>query len=184
MINITEEQFLKDVKKVVSKRVHKIRNSYGVYDAYKYYRKNKPKDKKYIITESQYFKIIRTVNNILKEEFLEGKDIVFPNRMGKLQLYKNKTKVYKENGKIKTTYPIDWDKTLKLWYEDGDSYKNKLLVRNPVDEVFKVVYNKNTANYNNKSFFSFKINRDIKVKLKQKIKEGQMEAFIKYNNYE
>jgi hypothetical protein len=44
--------FIDDIKKIKEKRNHKIKNSYGVYDAYKYYRKNKPKDKKYILKDS------------------------------------------------------------------------------------------------------------------------------------
>ena len=45
------------------------------------------------------------------------------------------------------------------------------------NEIFKVVYNKSKANYNNKSFYEFVINRDLKKRLKQKIKEGLIDAF-------
>lgn len=176
---MTEAEFINDIKKVNSKRKHKIKNSFGVYDAYKYYRKNKPKDRKYIITESQYFSIIRTINNKLKDLLTANHDIVFPERLGKLQIIKKTPVVYKENNNIKNTYPIDWNTTLKLWYEDKESYVNKKIVKTVTQNVYKVIYNKSQANYNNKSFFDFKLNRDIKVKLKHNIQEGIIkDAFI------
>ena len=54
-------EFKRRAKRVEGPRVHKITGSLGVYDSYKYYRKIKPKDKKYILTESQYFSIIRQI---------------------------------------------------------------------------------------------------------------------------
>ena len=60
-----EKEFISNIKNVTGNRKHKINNSYGVYDAYKYYRKNKPKDSKYILSESEYFNIIRSVNKQL-----------------------------------------------------------------------------------------------------------------------
>ena len=37
---ITYEEFRRNVLKIDGQRNHKVKNSYGVYDAYKYYRKN------------------------------------------------------------------------------------------------------------------------------------------------
>ena len=42
------QDFINKAKKVSGPRKHKVRNSLGVYDAYKFYRKNKPKEKKFI----------------------------------------------------------------------------------------------------------------------------------------
>ena len=39
--NLELEDFLKEIKKVNQSRVHKVNNSLGVYDAYKWIRKNK-----------------------------------------------------------------------------------------------------------------------------------------------
>lgn len=172
-----EESFIKNIKKVSGTRVYKINNSYGVYDYYKYYRKNKPKDKKYVLTESQYFKIIRLINTYLIKSFIDGKDIIFPCRMGRLELRKLKPTIKMEGSKVKTNLPIDWNKTLKLWYEDPDCFKNKTLVRIPETEVFKIHYNKSDANFNNKSFYQFIANREFKLTLKKNIKEGNIDAF-------
>ena len=178
------EEFKRKIKKVNSPRHYKITNSYGVYDGYKYYRKNKPKDKKYILTESQYFAIIRQVNQLLVEEFLKGNDIKLPERMGTLELRKfNGYVKTDEEGKLHTNYPINWESTLKLWHEDKESFKNKTLIRNHEKEIFKVFYNKLRADYNNKTFYDFSVNRDIKIRLKQKIKDKRIDAF-KLNRYD
>lgn len=52
-----------------------------------------------------------------------------------------------------------------------------MLVKVGKKEVFKVFYNKGKANYNNKSFYEFEVNRDLKRRLKQRIKEGLIDAF-------
>jgi hypothetical protein len=172
-----EQEFLNSVKKIKSPRKHKATNSYGVYDAYKYYRKNKPKDKQYILTESQYFTIIRKINNLLIESLLEGNDIILPSRLGKIELRKYKAKVIWDGKQVKTNLPIDWDKTLKLWYEDIESYKNKVLIKMEEKNLYKLCYNKRSAEYINKSFYQFNFNREFKIKLKNKIKEGSIDAF-------
>lgn len=46
------KQFRRERLKLNEPREHKVKGSLGVYDAYKWYRKHKPKDKKYILTES------------------------------------------------------------------------------------------------------------------------------------
>ena len=45
-------------------------------------------------------------------------------------------------------------------------------------EVFKVFYNKRTANYENKSFMQFEVNRDLKRRLKQRIKDKLVDGFL------
>lgn len=44
-------------------------------------------------------------------------------------------------------------------------------------EIFKVYYNRSKANYANKSFFAFDVNRELKKKLKYNIKEGRIDAY-------
>lgn len=175
------ENYRERILKVKDHRHHKIKNSYGVYDAYKYYRKNKPKDSKYIISESQYFAIIRNINNLLAEDLMSNKDIKLPARLGTLEIRKYNPNVSWKDGKLKIGMPIDWDQTLKLWYTDKEAYDNKTLVRHNVKEVFRIYYNKIDANYLNKSFYHFTLNREIKRKLKDKIKGKLIDAFILNN---
>ena len=172
----------KDFKSVIqglqNTRTHKITNSLGVYDAYKYIRKNKWFDIGRPLTEHEFYQIIRKVNNYLAEELVNGNDITFPNRMGILELRKrNSLPVIDKNGSLKVTYAIDWDSTLKLWYDDEEAFNSKTLVKLPERNIFRVKYNKDSANYENKSFIEFQINRDIKTRLKQKIKNNEIDAF-------
>lgn len=171
------DDFRKKVLKLDKPRQHKVNNSLGVYDAYKWIRKNKWLDIGRPITEHEFYTIIRQVNNLLAENFLKGRDIVLPHRLGTIELRKYETKMSFNNGKLHTNLPIDWDRTLKLWAEDKEAYKEKMLVKVEEKEIFKVFYNKGKANYNNKSFYEFEVNRDLKRRLKQRIKDGLIDAF-------
>ena len=98
--------------------------------------------------------------------------------MGSLEIRKRPTRVAIVDGKLVTNLPIDWDATLKLWYEDEEAFNNKTLVRIENEEVFKVYYNKKEANYNNKSFYEFKPNRDIQRSLTKHIRAGNLDAYL------
>lgn len=183
MENINKEdtklaEFLNSIKKVSNSRTHKVRKSYGVYDAYKYIRKNKWFNIERPLTEHEFYNIIRKVNMYLADSIIQGNDITLPDRMGRLEIRKYKSTIKVIDGKIKTNLPVDWDRTLKLWYEDEEAYKNKTLIKVEENEIFKIHYNKYLANYNNKSFYEFNINREIKRKLKQNIKNGNIDAFL------
>lgn len=171
------QEYRKEVLKVDKPRKTSISNSWGVYDAFKYYRKNKPKDKKYVLSESQYFAIVRRTNLLLAEELFNQNDIVFPYSMGRLEVRKTIPRVYIDNGKIKSTYPIDWDGTIRLWYEDQESRKKKTLLKKKEKAVFRIVYNKSKAIYTNKNYFEFIVNRTIKRSLKDTILQGDFDAF-------
>ena len=171
------DDFRKEVLKVNKSRVHKVNNSLGTYDAYKWLRKNKWLDVG-PISEHYYYTIIRTVNKTLIKDFLQSGTIRLPERMGEIVLRKYPAKITLQNGKVKTNLPIDWDATLKLWSEDKESYEKKTLIRIEEREIFKVLYDKSNALYNNKSFYSFELNRDVKVALKKQLKNGLLDAFM------
>lgn len=171
-------KFKSSILHLQDKRIHKVTNSLGVYDAYKYIRKNKWFDIGRALTEHEFYQIIRKINNLLANELCNGEDVVFPNRMGQLELRKrNSIPSLDSKGKLKVTYAIDWDTTLKLWYEDKEAFNNKTLVKIPEKSIFRVRYNKDKANYNNKSFMEFQVTRDIKTRLKHNIKNNKIDAF-------
>ena len=170
-------RFRSSILNLKDNRVHKITNSLGVYDAYKYIRKNKWFNIGRPVTEHEFYSIVRRVNDYLAESLLLGHDVSLPCRMGRLELRKYDAKITLDGNKIKSNLPIDWDRTLKLWYEDEESYKNKTLVKVEEKEIFKVYYNKQLANYNNQVFYEFNVNRELKKRLKQRIKEGKIDAF-------
>ena len=118
MIN-SYKDFKSAIQGLQNTRTHKVTNSLGSYDAYKYIRKNKWFNIGRPLTEHEFYQIIRRINNYLAEELINGNDVIFPNRMGKLELRKrNALPIIDKNGNLKVTYAIDWDNTLKLWYED------------------------------------------------------------------
>lgn len=171
------EEFRKKVLKVSESRVYRVNNSYGVYDAYKYIRKNKWFDIGQPVTEHQFYSIIRRMNNLLADTLIHGHDIELPCRMGTMEVRKYDARVSIEDGKVKTNLPIDWDRTLKLWSEDEEAYKERTLIKMEEKEIFKVYYNRIDADYNNKSLYEFVVNRDLKRRLKQRIKSGNFDAF-------
>lgn len=170
------EEFRKEILKIDKPRNHKVKGSYGVYDAYKYIRKNKwfgleP------FTENQFYTIIRSINKELADYLTSGGTIKLPYGMGKIMLIKVSAKAKFKEGKLVNTKPIDWDKTLKLWYEDEECRNSKILVRTDIKSKFKIIYDKSKARYKNKTLYSFLPNRDLKIKLKEKIQEGIVDAF-------
>ena len=171
------DEFRRKILTLNKSRTHNVRNSLGTYDAYKWIRKNKWLDIGRSVTEHEFYTIIRQINNLLAENILSGGDIVLPHRLGTIELRKYDTRISICNGKVVTNLPIDWDRTLKLWSEDEEAYKERTLIKMEEKEVFKVFYNKRTANYENKSFMQFEINRDLKRRLKQRIKNKAVDAF-------
>lgn len=169
--------FRRKVLKLNEPRTHEVRNSLGTYDAYKFIRKNKWLDIGRPVTEHEFYTIIRQVNNLLADNLVNGEDIVLPQRMGTIELRKYDSSITFKDGKLVTNLPIDWDRTLKLWSEDEEAYKERTLIKMEEQEIFKVFYNKSRANYENKSFMQFEVNRDLKRRLKQKIKSKAIDAF-------
>lgn len=171
------DDFRRPILKVDGPRKHKVNNSNGVYQAYKYIRKNKWFDIGRPLTEHEFYTIVRQVNNYLADELLHGHDITLPHRLGRIELRKYDARITINDGVLKTNLPVDWDRTLKLWSEDEEAYKERTLVKMEEKEIFKVFYNRRNANYENKSFYEFEVNRDLKRRLKQKIKSGAIDAF-------
>lgn len=176
-MNESYTQFRNRIKKVSSSRVHKVTNSIGVYDSYKWIRKNKWYNIPRPLKEGEFYKIVRSINLYLAEQLAQGKEIKLPHRLGILEIRKKPSRVAIVDGKLVTNLPIDWDATLKLWYKDQESYNNHTIVRIENEDIFKVYYNKATADYTNKSFYEFKPNREIKHKLTQQARLGKLDAF-------
>lgn len=171
------DDFRKQVLKVNEPRTHRIRNSVGIYSAYKWIRKNKWLDIGQPISEHDFYTIVRHVNDYLAECLSNGQDIILPHKLGRLEIRKFGARIEMKGNTVRTNLPVDWDKTLKLWFEDEEAYKERTLIKMEEKEVFKVFYNKARANYENKSFYSFWVNRDLKRRLKHNIKNGRIDAF-------
>lgn len=149
------------------KKEYNIRNSWGVYDFYKYYRKTKPKDPKFIISDVQYYAIFRRVNELLVDSLVRTGELEFPYKMGKLIVFKKTLKSWiAPNGVRYTSRKVNWDKTLELWYNDEEAYRNKTLLYFENDERLTIRYNKTRAEFKNKYYYEFKPSRDIDRRVK------------------
>lgn len=153
-----------------------IRNSWGVYDAFKYIRKNKWFNIGRPLKENEFYGIIRTVNNMLAHEIGEGRTVKFPYQMGCLEIRKYNRGPFFKDGVLRVSYPVNWYETIKLWYEDSEARKNKTLLRNESKLVYTVRYNKFSADFENKIFYGFVVNRNIKKALKKNIEKGLIET--------
>lgn len=173
-MNYTE--FVDKIVKRRSKKNFKVTNSWGVYDSYKAIRKHKWYDIGRPLTEHEFYKIIREVNNLLAEELAIGKEVIFPCRMGKLEIRKRPVGVSLVRGELKNTYPIAWENTIRLWFEDEEAKNKKTLVRKEVKDVYYVKYNKFRANYENQSFYEFKLNRFVKLALNKNVNKGKIDT--------
>lgn len=171
---MTREELLK----LNEPRVHKVNKSLGVYDCYKWLRKRKWIDIGERLTEHEFYSIIREVNNMLAHRLSMGGDVKLPHRMGTIELRKINAYINLKDDGLHTNLPIDWDRTLKLWCEDEEAYKSRTLLKMEEKEIFKIYYNKNKADYTNKSFYQFNANRELKKALKRNIKEGRVDAFL------
>ena len=139
------EEFKNSIKKVSSNRTHRVNNSVGVYSVYKNIRKNHWYNIGRPLTEKEFYSIIRTFNKHIAEELSKGNDFTLPYKMGTLEIRKYSPNITIKDGKLNTPLPIDWDKTLKLWYEDKESYDKKTLCSSDVKEIFSIIYNKSKA---------------------------------------
>jgi hypothetical protein len=170
------KEFRNKLLKTEVPRKAKVSNSWGVYDAYKAIRKHKWYDIGRPLKEKEFYSIIRGINDLLAEEIAEGKEVVFPGRMGKLELRKVERGVSIVGGKLKNTYHINWAKTIKLWFEDKEAMANKTLIRDETDYMYFVKYTKYDAAYENQCFYEFVLNRFVKIALKKNIQEGKIDT--------
>lgn len=162
--------------KAVGKKNFKVSNSCTLRTIYRALYKDNiiPRE----MTEHQFSSIIKEMHKCYIHHFLRGSDIVFPLNMGRIELKKYHTGVKFEDGKLKTNYPIDWKRTLQWWYEDDNARTQKKLLRKEARTVFRIMYNKARAKYNNKSFYRFTPARSFKKVLREKINNNEIDAFL------
>lgn len=164
---------INEFKKVSSSRKHSITGSFGVKDAFIYYKHNRPKGKEYIVKDSIYRHIIREVNKELTDQLLLLGELKFPLDIGSLKVYKTELKPTIKNGKLYYKAPIDWNKTLQLWATDNSSRISKTLVKVNPGSLYSIKYKNKYCKFKNKEYFSLKISRTLKNKLKNKIRSKE-----------
>ena len=150
-------------------RKFKITNSVGVYDMYKTIRKNGWYNIGRPLKEHEFYTIVRSVNKLLAENFINGEPVVFPACMGRLELRKYPRGVSFVDGRLRNTYPIDWGNTRKLWAMDEEARKENILLRFEIPMVYHTRYCKEHANYRNKVFYQFRLLKKLRSRLKDNI---------------
>ena len=85
---MTYKEFKFAIQNLNNSRKHKVTNSVGVYSIYKIIRKNKWFNIGRTLKEHEFYSIIRSINNYLADNLVNGDDIVFPYGMGRLELRK------------------------------------------------------------------------------------------------
>lgn len=144
-----------------SPAVHKITGSVGVYDAYRWLRKNKWFGVTKTVTTKEFLAIVRQVNNLLAEDLIEGNKITFAAGVGSLELReRTKTPYVDRNGKVQYNKNVDWGSTFKLWYNDKEAYENKTLLYYDQGFYINIFYNRGN-NYTNHSYVNFAPNQYI-----------------------
>ena len=93
-----QSEFRAQILRLNDSRSHKVSGSLGVYDAYKWIRKNKWLNIGSPISEHDFYSIIRRINNCLADELIKGTDINLPHRLGRLEVRKNAAKYTIKDG--------------------------------------------------------------------------------------
>lgn len=172
------EDFRKEVQKVHASRKSTITNSVGVRQAFLFLQKRKWKDVGKPIKEQQFQHIIRSVNEKLGQLLIENKQLTLPQGMGALEVRLLNNRPRYRDGKLVLPQMINWDATLKLWYEDPEAMKDKVLIRDTMDLAVKVYYNKAGTVFVNKGYYEFLLNRNLRRLLSSMYREGLLDTFI------
>ena len=176
----TFEDYLKEVQNVHGSRKHKISGSQNTIDGLRYYRKIRPKEKEFVLSDKEYLSIIREMNNLVVDYLIENKSIRLPAGFGKLEVVKYETKSWiDEDGRFMSTKKIDMNSTLKLWYEDEESRLNKTLVRYDDEFIFRLNYPQRGRMYKYNGYYSMRFNRNLQQKLKLAIQAGNYDTYLK-----
>jgi len=171
-------EFLKDIKKVNGQRVHKIRNSYGLPDYYKYFYSKYGKHLSKKIKYTEYSNFIKCVIGKFIEELFSSGTIAFPSGLGLLDIKATECGAkLDEKGNLVVTKLVDWDATLKLWYQDEESRKNKSVVKIDSNLIYRIRYLKQNTKVTNKKYICFRPNRVLKQRMSKLAKTGMVNYF-------
>lgn len=168
---------------MINRSSKKIPAHYGMNDYYNFFKEMYKSD----ISKKKYNKIISEYNEAMGKLLIEELTHTLPNRMGKLEILKDKRKVYEnKEGKIINNKPIDWKATNNLWNNNQAAKDKKILIRHENKHtngyVFRIYYNKSTANYKNKTVYSFSPIRTLKRSITKRIADyskKKYDTFIK-----
>lgn len=125
------------------------------------------------VNKSQFGKIVKEINKFYASQIASGITVRLPARIGKVQVYYNKTKTYvNEDGSVWTSRKINWYATSKLYKEDPEAKAKHLRVRNEPEIYYDIDLNIKSRRFNNMQFFRFRPSRGLKRKMYECIDNG------------
>ena len=160
---MTYEEYRDEIKKVKEPRNRKIKNSYYYLDAWKYYVRTTPGQ--HHIPYNLCCKAIRRINQYMMNTIAEEGSVKLPYGLGELTAIIATNAPRMKDGKLKIPNKIDWDATLKLWYEDKEAEKNKTFVRKRNSKRLMLCYVKKRRGAKNTMFYNFRFNREYVNKI-------------------
>lgn len=84
--------------------------------------------------------IIKGINELVMEFVYKGGEFEFPAKVGSISIVGIKHTPFYLDGKLIPAKPVDWGATRKLWAEDEDAKKKKMLVRFTSDYFYRFLY--------------------------------------------
>lgn len=171
---MTDEEFIYKTLKRNEKRKSVITNSYNTQDFYLYYRKELNKLGKTPLDNSTFRKIIKEMHLEIRERLADGEIIELPYGAGEFVVTSYEPKAYLKDNKLKSNYRIDWNNTLKLWNNDEEAKKNKILLRILDKNIFSVRFFRNHCNYKNAEYIKFRTGRRFKLFLRDRVKSDNI----------
>lgn len=169
-------EFMVNIKNANRPRNHIIKNSYDTKDFYRNYIKGLDRKSELFITERKYGEVIKATNDIIQERLLDGRQVVFPYGLGSLQIESHENTIKIVDGEIHTSYMIDWNETIKLWFSDDECMKNKTLVRSDYPLRYVVQYRRPNVPIKNKQCLCFSPCRNLTGKINTKMKEEGLDV--------
>ena len=173
------KDFKNNIVKANTHKVFTVTNSYGIRQAWRYLVKDKKIDQS-TISEHKFNEVIKEMHKAFVEYILKGHDIKLPHGMGTLEIRKTVHSPRYKGNKLINPYPIDWNNTLKLWYQDKEAFENKILIRLENKTVFRILYNKKNAQYKNQVYYKFTPARSFKLLLKKQALDNNIDSPLIY----
>lgn len=124
-------------------------------------------------------KVTLALAAVMADDVLDGRIVTLPRRMGSISL-RRKPRVVKigDDGKPKVNTPVDWGATVRLWSEDDDARRRKVIVHHDSKNVYSIMYTKNGAAFLYDNRVSFKPVRALKLRLKERLKDGEQDCLL------
>lgn len=163
MADETFEEFQYKLLKRDGKRIQTMTNGFGSKYVYRSVGRDNPIK---LVKENDFLHIIRNVNNSLSDELAIGTPIYLP-YIGKFYLREKVTSAAIVDGMFVTNKHINWVKTHKLWYEEPETMKKGMVVRDNNDFICYVVWA--PAKFKNMYYPKFSTYRSLKYKIRDNI---------------